>query len=100
MTEYYLAVIATIGVALFTGQWVAVSWLNKQFTSLRNTFYTELKQMGKDVIEKLEYHERHDDNRFEQVDNKFEQLRNDIWELRLHGVNNRSNQELIRAKKS
>lgn len=100
MTEYYLAVLVTIGVAIFTAEWIIVSWINKQFAALRSSFYTELKQMGKDIIEKLEYHERHDDKRFEQVDKKFEQVRNDIWELRLHKVNDNLNRELPIAKKS
>lgn len=54
-------------------------WMGKQFTSLRQLFYELIEKTEASLIKKLEYHERHDDNRFDQ-------LRNDLWEIRLRNA--------------
>lgn len=46
-----------------------------QFLSLRNLIY----RMKEDILNKLEYHERHDDERFGQVSN-------DLWTLRVRNA--------------
>lgn len=46
-----------------------------QFLSLRNLIF----KIKDDIIDKLDYHERHDDTRFQSV-------RNDIWEIRLRNA--------------
>jgi hypothetical protein len=50
-------------------------WLSGQFRSTRDLVYTQIQQ----VLEKLEYHEKHDDSRFLGI-------RNDIWEIRLRNA--------------
>lgn len=47
----------------------------KQFTLVKKSLY-EVKDQ---IIDKLEYHEKHDDSRFEAV-------RKDIWEIRLRNA--------------
>lgn len=46
-----------------------------QFLSLRTLIY----KMKDDILNKLEYHERHDDARFSQMNN-------DLWTLRLRNA--------------
>lgn len=46
-----------------------------QFLSLRTLIF----KMKDDILDKLEYHERHDDTRFSQMNN-------DLWTLRLRNA--------------
>lgn len=46
-----------------------------QFLSLRNLIF----KVKDDIIGKLEYHERHDDQRFQEI-------RNDVWEIRVRNA--------------
>lgn len=61
------AFVATVG----TLTW----WLAGQFKSTRDIVYTQIQK----VLDKLEYHEKHDDQRFQEI-------RNDIWEIRLRNA--------------
>lgn len=55
--------------------WSLAIWLSKQFANLKSVIY-ETKDA---VVSKLEYHERHDDTRFQDI-------RKDIWEIRLRNA--------------
>lgn len=55
--------------------WYMASWLSKRFDEIKK--YSS--DMADKIISKLEYHERHDDERFSEV-------RNDIWEIRLRNA--------------
>lgn len=61
-------------------------WLSGQFSQHRKYTYEIVKEMKDEVLQKLEYHERHDDNRFTQIDGRIGRLRNDIWEIRLRNA--------------
>lgn len=61
------AFIATVG----TLTW----WLAGQFKSTRDIVFSQVER----VLSKLEYHEKHDDHRFQEI-------RNDIWEIRLRNA--------------
>lgn len=50
-------------------------WLNGHFNNIRKDFLA----LGKEIINKLEYHERHDDVRFSQ-------MRDDIWDIRVRNA--------------
>jgi hypothetical protein len=72
------ATLATIvawiaGAATFIGS--MVWWLASQFRVTRDLIF----QSKEDILKKLEYHERHDDDRFQNV-------RNDIWDIRLRNA--------------
>lgn len=69
------AVLVGIYCSLLCAGWGFSIWLQKQF----NLVYVKLEAVRDVVLSKLEYHERHDDNRFEAV-------RKDIWELRLRNA--------------
>lgn len=52
--------------------WSLAWWLSGHFSAIRKDFYA----LGKEILDKLEYHERHDDQRFSQI-------RDDIWDIRV-----------------
>lgn len=66
-------IIATAG-----SVWSLAWWLNGHFNNIRKDFTA----IGKEIISKLEYHERHDDVRFSQINDS-------VWDIRvrLAGVN-------------
>lgn len=67
----YLPVIA-ISVTIISAVWGHALWLGGQFKQVDEKFAKILST----ITDKLEYHERHDDNRFSQITDG-------IWELRL-----------------
>ena len=50
-----------------------------QFKSVRDLVYTKVSELQKNLTEKLEYHERHDDARFGQVIN-------DLWAIKVRNA--------------
>lgn len=54
-------------------------WLSGQFSAVRYLVFERIGLTEKVLIDKLEYHERHDDERFLQV-------RNDLAEVRLRNA--------------
>lgn len=67
----YLGFLGTVITAVWSLAW----WLNGHFNNIRK----EITLLGKDILSKLEYHERHDDSRFSQ-------LRDDIWDIRVRNA--------------
>lgn len=61
--------------ALVGAVWSLGLLIAKQFTVIKKSLYDVKDQ----IIDKLEYHEKHDDSRFEAV-------RKDIWEIRLRNA--------------
>lgn len=59
-------VVLALTVAIFVGGsvWGLAWWLSGQFSSLRNLVYAQIKGTEESILNKLEYHERHDDTRF------------------------------------
>lgn len=62
----------SIIVAISGSVWSMAWWLNGHFNSIRKDFLL----LGKEIIEKLEYHEKHDDQRFADITNS-------LWEIKL-----------------
>ena len=56
----------------FSGVWVLRGWFASQFSK----FYDRMEKMESNILEKLEYHEKHDDQRFAAVDNR-------LWEIKM-----------------
>lgn len=54
-------------------------WLSGQFSLIRNLVFERVSMVEKAIVDKLEYHERHDDDRFGQI-------RNDLAELRIRNA--------------
>lgn len=83
MLPGYELFIAAVGLFLtiFGSVWSLAWWLSGKFTDLRNLIYTQVEKLQTSFTEKLEYHEKHDDQRFTS-------LSNDIWELRVRNAAN------------
>lgn len=69
-----------------SGTGALAMWINKQFAGIRKQFYDQLKEVynkidsfQKAFEDKLDYHERHDDSRFEAMSNN-------IWALRVRNA--------------
>lgn len=54
-------------------------WMSRQFSLIRNLVYDKHEQLQKFITDKIEYHERHDDDRFNAVTK-------DLWELRVRNA--------------
>jgi len=67
----YLGFLGTVVTAVWSLAW----WLNGHFNNIRK----DVTLLGKEILDKLEYHERHDDTRFSQ-------LRDDIWDIRVRNA--------------
>lgn len=72
---------ATVGIILTIVSTVATLtwWLSGQFSALRHLFYERIELTSRTIIDKLEYHERHDDDRFSQI-------RSDLSEIRIRNA--------------
>lgn len=66
-----------IGVATYV--WMASQWLAKQFSTTRHLIDTKIEKLEDNILEKLEYHEKHDDVRFNS-------LQNNIWDIRVRNA--------------
>lgn len=66
---YYLASVLSIVVG-------GVVFITKQLNSIKTLIYNKTEYLKEFFVNKLEYHERHDDSRFDSI-------RNDLWEIRL-----------------
>jgi|SRR5882672_7853856 len=63
-----------------------VWWLSGQFTNLRGLIYSTAEKTATSILSKLEYHEKHDDTRFNAVSNQISDVKNDIWELKVRNA--------------
>lgn len=81
VNEYISIFLTGIGImsTLVTVGWISASWMNKKFAELTEQIDVQIRKLEDNLIRKLDYHEKHDDDRFSQV-------RNDIWEIRLRNA--------------
>lgn len=70
-------------------------WLAKQFNEVRKLIHAKTEQLERFILDKLEYHERHDDSRFNDVSKRLEAVRDDLWEIR---VSNAAKDNLLIVK--
>jgi hypothetical protein len=71
--------ILTLVTAIAGSVWSLAWWLNGHFNNLRRDFLL----LSKEIVSKLEYHERHDDTRFSQIRDSILQVRDDVWSIRV-----------------
>lgn len=81
--------VITIGsfIAAMLSSVAGLAWfISSQFTNVRSLVYdtrrslsSQITEMEKDIVNKLEYHEQHDDKRFNAVNN-------DIWDIRVRNA--------------
>lgn len=70
-----------IAVAVFVGGtvWALAWWLSGQFSEIRALVYQQMSSVKTNILDKLEYHEKHDDARFADI-------RNDLWDIRVRNA--------------
>ena len=75
--------------SLVTAVLVMYMKLEGKFSDVRKNIFEKLEKMQETILDKLEYHERHDDQRFNTVNN-------DIWAIKvrnaaLDGIRSKNN---------
>lgn len=67
-----------VATGIFVGGavWGLAWWLSGQFSGIRTLVYEQITKTGEAILDKLEYHEKHDDSRFDDI-------KRDIWEIKL-----------------
>lgn len=80
-SEYITLVQVVVGSIVGTASivWVSAWWLSKKFSETKESIYKKIDILGDNIIRKLEYHEQHDDERFQEV-------RNNIWDIRVRNA--------------
>ena len=75
------AVLTAIAVGVFVGGtvWALAWWLSGQFSDIRNFVYAQTTRIEQTILSKLEYHEKHDDVRFNNISN-------DLWDIRVRNA--------------
>lgn len=63
--------ILSICFVIATSVWSIALWINGHFNIIRK----ELSELGKEILDKLQYHERHDDQRFGQIQEALTDIR-------------------------
>lgn len=71
-------VLVAISVGVFVGGtvWALAWWLSGQFSEIRAVMYQQIHEVQENILDKLEYHEKHDDSRFDT-------LGKDIWDIKI-----------------
>lgn len=78
MIDQYLT-IGGLFVTIFASVWSLAWWLSGKFEAIQKYLQERIKEVETTILNKLEYHERHDDVRFNSI-------HNDVWELRIHNA--------------
>lgn len=77
--EPYLGLFVSTLLALLGAEWIFAIWINRQFSNIRNLVYSSSEKLQTNILSKLEYHEKHDDQRFAS-------LERNIWEIRIRNA--------------
>lgn len=70
-----LGVLGT-GMVILTTIWRFAIWIQQQFNSVKDYVDKRFTELEAKVINKIEYHEKHDDHRFAEI-------HNEIWQLKV-----------------
>lgn len=71
--------VAGLFLTIFAAVWSLAWWLSGKFSEIRNLVYMTAEKTREVLLNKLEYHEKHDDDRFSQI-------REDISEVRIRNA--------------
>lgn len=65
-------------------------WISRQFSNTNSLVYKKHEDLKTFIINKLEYHEKHDDDRFyamsQDINLRFNTLSNDLWTVKLRNA--------------
>lgn len=71
-------ILVGLSVGVFVGGtvWALAWWLSGQFAEIRSFVYQQMSRVEVNILDKLEYHEKHDDSRFED-------LNKELWDVKI-----------------
>lgn len=83
---------------------IFLTWfLANRFTSQERSFIKKMDELYDKIIEKIEYHERHDDARFsaiqQDIQSRATSVMNDIWTLKLNQASRMAKEDLEDCRK-
>lgn len=67
--------LAAIISAIMGTVWTFAWWLSNKFNDMMSVFYAKIDSAATMILDKLEYHERHDDTRFSALGESINALR-------------------------
>lgn len=79
MDQQLFATLVALFMTVFGAVWSLAWWLSGKFSEIRNLVYTTAEKTREVLLNKLEYHEKHDDDRFSQI-------RDDLSEIRIRNA--------------
>lgn len=79
MDQQSFFTLAGLFLTIFAAVWSLAWWLSGKFSKIINLIYTTAEKTREVLLNKLEYHERHDDDRFSQI-------REDLSEIRVRNA--------------
>jgi hypothetical protein len=53
-----------IGATIIGAVWSLAWWLEGKFAQIKSLVHDQIEKLGKEISDKLDYHEKHDDTRF------------------------------------
>lgn len=62
-----VAALGTMAFAVLGAEWTLAVWLQRQFSLVKALVYERTELIESRIVAKLEYHERHDDQRFSAI---------------------------------
>lgn len=86
-----LGMLITVLITVIGTVWSLAWWLSHQFSKIRDLVYSKIDLLETAITAKLEYHERHDDQRFNN-------MRNDIFDLRIRNAAQDGYKPIIKDK--
>jgi hypothetical protein len=78
MPEYLFQLVALF-LGIFGAVWSLAWWLSGKFSKTHQLIYDQIEKLGKHFDAKIDYHEKHDDQRFQNISN-------DLWEIKLRNA--------------
>jgi hypothetical protein len=75
--EYFPQI--ALGITIITAVWGHAIWLSNRFAGISKEMDQRFEKVFSAINSKLEYHERHDDQRFGEISNG-------LWEIRLQNA--------------
>jgi hypothetical protein len=71
--------------------WAASQYFARQFNSTRQLIDSKIEKLEVNILNKLEYHEKHDDQRFSAISD-------DIWDIRVRNAARDGSPNLVRER--
>lgn len=71
--------VTSLFLTIFASVWSLAWWLSSKFSQIQDSIHNQIEKLEEKFIEKIEYHEKHDDQRFMAISN-------DLWEIKMRNA--------------